>query len=159
MAKFQRLFEQSVRDIPFSPLFDEAKHMEDEEIEFLADHESQPSATNTDTPPAQVEWQWENEEEDLVFNCHLVKEAYDNDRRGIDVEDPDTPKRYNLRCWVYNKSNNMIGVVDDYSSVSEEFSEASNVGVLESFLEDKQFLFQNDTADMKMYTFSRPSDF
>lgn len=158
MAKFKKLFEQSVREIPFSPLFDEAKHMEPEEVEFLENHETNPSTTNMSTPPAQVEWQWEDED-DFVYNCHLVKEVYDPDRRVYDIDDPDTPKRYNLRCWVYNKGNNMIGVVDEYCSVSEEFSEASNIDVLESFIQENEFLFENDMFDRKMYIFSRSSDF
>ena len=133
--------------------------MEAEEVEFLEDHESEPSATNMDTPPAQAEWQWADDERDLVFNCHLVKEVYDNSIRTADVEDPDLPKRYNLRCWVYNKNNNMTSIVEELSAVSEEFSESFNLDVLESFLEGLDFLYENDTADMKEFTFSRPSDF
>lgn len=157
MARFRRLFEQAKRDDPFSPFFDTGRHMTPEEIEFLESHESNPSSTNTEVPPAQIEWQWEDG--DLVYNCHLVKEVYTNSRRGIDPEDTDVSKRYKLMGFVYNKTNNLSGLVDDYTFVSPEFNEEASLDVLENFLQDKQFLYDNDTEDMKVFTFTRPSDF
>ena len=157
MVSFVRLLEQVSRKDPFSPFFDTAKQMTEEEVDFLENHESNPSTANTETPPAQVEWQWESE--DLVYNCHLVKEVYDNSRRGLDVGDTETPKRYKLMGFVYNNRNNLSGLVEDYTSVSKEFNQEARVDILESFLEDKDFLYENDTGERKVYTFSRPSDF
>ena len=160
MAKFKKIIsEQSRRTDPFSPLFDTVKQMEDEEIEFLQTHETDPSSANVKTPPAQIEWQWEDEENDFVYNCHLFKEIYDNSIYGADPEDPNTEKRYTLLGFVYNKNNNLTGIVPEHSGVSDEFFEASNLEVLESFLEEQDFLYENDTEDMKVYTFTRPSDF
>lgn len=157
MASFVKLLEQVSRDDVFSPFFDTVRHMTPDEIEFLENHESEPSSTNTEVPPAQIEWQWQ--EDDLVYNCHLVKEVYDNSRRGLDPEDPDQPKRYKLMGFVYNKRNNLSGLVEDYTSVSEEFSEEARLDILEAFLAEKDFLYENDTEEMKEFTFTRPSDF
>jgi hypothetical protein len=160
VAKFKNLItEQSRRTDPYSPVFDTVKHMEPEEENFLEDHESNPSATNVETPPAQIEWQWDPEDVDFVYNCHLFKEIYDNSIYGADVEDPDTPKRYTLLGFVYNKNNNLTGIVPDYTDVSEEFSEPANLEVLANFLERQDFLYENDTEERKIYTFSRPADF
>jgi len=88
-----------------------------------------------------------------------VKEVYNDNRRGLSPEDTDAPKRYKLMGFVYNNRNNLSGLVEDYTFVSEEFDQESRVDVLEAFLEDKNFLYENDTAERKVYTFSRPSDF
>lgn len=157
MAKLLQLLEQVSREDIFSPFFDTVRHMTPEEVEFLENHDSNPSKANTETPPAQVEWQWD--EDDFVYNCHLVKEVYNNSRRGVDPEDTDTPKRYKLMGFVYNNRNNLSGLVEDYTSVSEEFAEESRIDILEAFLEDKDFLYEKDTEERKEYTFSRPSDF
>jgi hypothetical protein len=158
MPKFKRLLEQATRDDKFSPFFDTMKQMTDGEIEFLKKHDSEPSKTNTQVPPAQVEWQWQ--EGDLIYNCHLVKEAYNDDpRAGADLNDPSVAKRYKLMGFAYNKKNNLSGLVEDYTFISEEFNGESDLGVLESFLEDKNFLYQNDTSEDKIFSFSRPSDF
>lgn len=157
MASFVKLLEQVSRDDPFSPFFDTVRHMTSEEIEFLQTHESNPSKKNTKTPPAQVEWQWD--EGDLVYNCHLVKEVYDNSRRGLDPEDTDNPKRYKLMGFVYNNRNNRTGLVGDYTSVSEEFAEEARIDILGDFLEEQDFLYEKNTSGDKIYSFSRPSDF
>lgn len=157
MAKFKKLLEQVSRDDPFSPFFDTVRHMTPDEIEYLETHDSNPSSANTETPPAQIEWQWE--EGDLVYNCHLVKEVYDNSRRGLDPDDTDNPKRYKLMGFAYNKRNNLTGLVEDYTFVSEEFAEEARLDILEDFLADKDFLYDNNTEDMKVFTFTRPSDF
>lgn len=158
MAKFKRLLEQATRDDTFSPFFDTMKQMEEAEVDFLESHGSEPSKTNTEVPPAQVEWQWEDE--DLIYNCHLVKEAYSDDpRAGADQEDPSVAKRYKLMGFVYNKKNNLSGMVGDYTFVSEEFTGEADLDLLENFLSDKQFLYDNDTAADKRFSFSRPSDF
>ena len=156
MAKFKRLLEQATREDVFSPFFSTVKQMTDEEIEFLEGHESNPSKSNTDVPPAQVEWQWDDG--DLVYNCHLVKEAYSNDNRTTDVEDVSVAKRYKLIGFVYNNTNNFSGIVGDYTSVSEEFSSEADLELLEGFLENQNFLYENDTEERKSYSFSRPTD-
>ena len=158
MTKFKRLLEQATRNDTFSPFFDTMKQMEDREIEFVEEHGSEPSKTNTAVPPAQVEWQWEDG--DLIYNCHLVKEAYNNDARaGADLDDPSVAKRYKLMGFVYNKKNNLSGLVEDYTFVSDEFTGELDIELLENFLEDKNFLYDNDTAGDKIFSFSRPSDF
>lgn len=155
MAKFRRLVEQVSRDDLFSPFFVIVRHMEPEEVQFLEEHESEPSATNVETPPAQVEWQWDTG--DVVYNCHLLKEVYNNNRRQSKPED-DVAKRYKLLGFAYNKPNNMTGLVSDYSDVSEEFNETFDTGVLDRFLERQDFLYESDTADAPIFTFTRPSD-
>lgn len=159
MAKFKNLvLEQVRRGDVFSPFFRTVKSMEPEEVDYLENHESEPSSLNTKTPPAQIEWQWKGDR-DLVYNCHLVKEIYDNSIYDSEVEDASKAKRYKLMGFVYNKNNNMKGIVDDYCAVSEEFSSSYDLDVLEDFISDNTFLYENDTSEMKEFTFSRPSDF
>lgn len=129
--------------------------MTDQEIEFLETHESNPSKANTDVPPAQVEWQWEDG--DLVYNCHLFKELYDNDHDTTLPEDTSVEKRYKLVGFAYNKTNNLSGVVEDYTFVSNEFSDEADIEILENFIGDKDFLYDNDTEERKVYSFSRPT--
>lgn len=160
MGKFKQLiFEQSRRTDPYSPVFDMVKHMEPEEIDYLENHDSNPSKTNLESPPAQLEWQWEDPDQDFVYNIHLLKQVYNNSRRPVDPSDTDTAKRYVLLGFAYNKNNNMIGEVPDYTFVSDEFMSPADTDVLKEFLSDKQFLYDNDTDERKVYSFTRASDF
>jgi hypothetical protein len=157
VAQFRKLLEQATRDDVFSPFFITARHMEPEEVEYLENHESEPSATNTETPPSQTEWQWEDG--DLVYNCHLIKEVFDDSIRLADSDDETTAKRYKLLGFVYNQKNNVTGLVSSYTAASDEFTDSYDLDLLESFLQEQDFLYENDTADEKIYTFTRPSDF
>lgn len=133
--------------------------MEPEEVDYLENHETNPSKTNLESPPAQLEWQWEDPNQDFVYNVHLLKQVYNNSRRPVDPSDTDVEKRYVLLGFAYNKNNNMTGEVPDYTSVSEEFTEKSDIDLLEDFLEDNGFLYDRDTDDQKIYSFTRASDF
>lgn len=131
--------------------------MEPEEVEYLENHESEPSSSNTETPPSQIEWQWQ--EDDLIYNCHLIKEVFDDSIRLADSDDDGTAKRYKLLGFVYNQKNNVTGLVSSYTAASDEFTDSYDLDLLESFLQEQDFLYENDTADQKIYTFTRPSDF
>lgn len=162
MAKFKKLLEQATRDDLFSPFFIIVRFMEPNEIDYFDGHESDPNLTNTTTPPSQVEWQWEDDG-DLIYNSHLFKEVYDNNTFRSKPTDTSKAKRYKLLTFAYNLQNNVAGLVPEYSAVSEEFMEPSNLEVLDSFVQDKDFLYENETNSMIVgvseFTFSRPSDF
>lgn len=153
--KFKRILAEVVGEEGlFSPFYQPVRFFEPEEAEYLLDHESDPSAVFFDTPPAQVEWQWQ--EEDIVYSAHLIKEIY-NDSRGLkDVTD--SSKRYKIVTFMYNKSNNWRGYAEDYSKVTRTFSEAENIELLEEFIESMSFLHENDTGDIKEFKVSRPLD-
>jgi len=127
--------------------------MDEEEVELLADHPTTPSENTSEIPPSQVEWQWQ--EDNAVYNSHLVKEIYDDSNDVTSVNDTDVQKRYKIVTFVYNKSNNQIGLVLEFSGVSDTFTEPFNTDVLSNFMEDMEFLSDAETGGEERFWFSR----
>lgn len=153
-VSFKRLLEQTIdSDGLFSPFYSPMKTMEPEEVEFLYDHPTVPSENTSEIPPSQVEWQWQ--EEDLVYNTHLVKEIYSNDRQSASLGDPDTPKRYKALTFVYHNQNNQVGLAVEFSDVSESFGDPHSIEILSDFLDSLDFLGEAETGGEDRMWFSR----
>lgn len=156
-VSFRRLLEQTVdEEALFSPFYRPVKTMDPEEVELLDEHPTIPSENTSETPPSQVEWQWV--EDNVVYNTHLVKEVYDDSRKEVDITDPGVPKRYKAVTFAYNKNNNQIGMVLEFSDTSENFNDPFNVEVLSDFLDNMEFLSEAETGGEERYWFSRLLD-
>lgn len=156
-VSFRRLLEQTVdEEALFSPFYRPVKTMDPEEVELLDEHPTIPSENTSETPPSQVEWQWV--EDNVVYNTHLVKEVYDDSRKEVDITDPGVSKRYKAVTFAYNKNNNQIGMVLEFSDTSENFNDPFNVEVLSDFLDNMEFLSEAETGGEERYWFSRLLD-
>lgn len=155
--QFKRLLEEVVGEEDlFSPFYQPVRFLEPQEVEYLLDHESNPSAVFFDTPPAQVEWQWDNE--DLIYNAHLIKEMYNDTRQSKDVMDDESKKRYKIVTFMYNKSNNWRGYAQAYSGVTETFTDPYDIELLDDFISSYEVLYLRDTDEIKEFKISRPLD-
>lgn len=153
-VSFKRLLEQTLdKEGLFSPFYAPVKAMEEDEVEFLENHPTTPSENTSEIPPSQVEWQWQ--EGDVVYNTHLVKEIYSDDRKPISIEDPDTPKRYKVLTFTYHNQNNQMGLAPEFSAVSDNFEEPSSVEVLSELLDSLDFLEEAETGGEERLWFSR----
>jgi len=153
-VSFKRLLEQTIdSDGLFSPFYTPVKTMEPEEVDLLDEHPTIPSENTSEIPPSQVEWQWQ--EGDMIYNAHLVKEIYSDDRKLRDIHNPDTPKRYKILTFVYHNQNNQVGLATKFSGTSDTFGESYNTEVLSNFLDDMEFLEEAETGGEERLWFSR----
>lgn len=163
MIRLKQILSEEVdfdHDGVFSPFYTQVMQFEPDEVDVVENSGVYPQYFSKSSP-GQIHWQWETPDDhphDLVFNAVMTKELYDPDKKHREANSLDE-KRYKIVTYCYNRKNNRKGICPEFCRTSEKFRDPDyNLKTLKKFIQNIDFIDEDDLLDKKTHFFSRSMD-